>query len=217
MSPAAGRARRPEQKEDRRRQIKDAARAVFDGGAAFSAITMADVAARAGLAKGTGYLYFPTKEALFLDVLVDELEEWFAALVPAVLAAEGPDAVARVVTGTLLARPRLLELLSLLHAVLEQNLDSASARAFKTFLADRMVAVDAALAPAFPGFGPGDVARLLLRLHALVVGLVGMSRPPPVVAEALAAPELAFLRVDLGAELEATLAALIRGAGRRAE
>jgi len=45
----------------------------------FARTTMSKVAARAGLAKGTTYLYFPTKEALFAgvvrDVIINPLEE----------------------------------------------------------------------------------------------------------------------------------------------
>lgn len=211
MTERRRRARRPEAKEDRRREIKDAARALLDKGTPLDAITMADALGRAGLSKGTGYLYFPTKEALFLEVLADELDAWFDALPGALDGAATAEALARALARSLLSRPRLLDLLAVLHAVLERNLDAGSAHAFKSFLCTRMTALDATLRPRFAGFAPGDVARLLLRTHALVVGLVGMTRPAPVVAEVLAEPALAPLRVDLAAELEGTLAALLRG------
>lgn len=49
----------------RRAQIIDAALACF-ARTGYHATTMADVAAQAGVSKGTPYLYFPSKEALFL-------------------------------------------------------------------------------------------------------------------------------------------------------
>jgi TetR/AcrR family transcriptional regulator, transcriptional repressor of aconitase len=55
----------------RREQIAAAALACF-GKTGYHATTMADVAAQAGVSKGTPYLYFPSKEALFISLL----EEW---------------------------------------------------------------------------------------------------------------------------------------------
>ena len=56
--------KRRRRKEARPAEIVEAARLCFvDNG--FAATRIEDVAARAGVAKGTVYLYFPTKEALF--------------------------------------------------------------------------------------------------------------------------------------------------------
>jgi AcrR family transcriptional regulator len=55
----------------RREQIIAAGLACF-ARSGFYATTMADVAAEAGVSKGTPYLYFPSKEALFLALH----EEW---------------------------------------------------------------------------------------------------------------------------------------------
>ncbi len=58
----------PEKTAHTRAQILSAAMSEFmDHG--FSASTMTRIAARAGLAKGTPYRYFESKEALFLDLL----------------------------------------------------------------------------------------------------------------------------------------------------
>lgn len=54
--------------EDRRKAILAAALAVFsDSG--FAQARLDDVARKAGIAKGTVYLYFPTKEALFEELI----------------------------------------------------------------------------------------------------------------------------------------------------
>ncbi len=77
--------RRAREKENRRRSILAAARAVFfeDG---FRLATVDDVAARAEVSKGTVYLYFESKETILahlllegLEKLVDVLEEAYAA------------------------------------------------------------------------------------------------------------------------------------------
>src|SRR3954469_4101785 len=74
------RARSLEHKGERRRVILSAASKLFAGGAGFPELTVSNVARRVGLAKGTVFLYFPTKEALFLGLLEEVLAEWFSAV-----------------------------------------------------------------------------------------------------------------------------------------
>jgi AcrR family transcriptional regulator len=60
--------RRQREKGQRRRQIVEAARALFrDRG--YEGSTMPDIAAAAELATGTLYLYFPSKQALYAELL----------------------------------------------------------------------------------------------------------------------------------------------------
>ncbi|MFR0359277.1 TetR/AcrR family transcriptional regulator [Streptomyces sediminimaris] len=70
----------------RRGQILAAAASCF-AGTGYHATTMADVAARAGVSKGTPYLYFASKQALFLALhdewdcgLSDQVEQAIRAL-----------------------------------------------------------------------------------------------------------------------------------------
>ena len=81
-----GRARMPKIAETaraaRRGQIVDAALACF-AFAGYYATTMGDVAAQAGVSKGTPYLYFDSKQALFIALH----EEWDCGLADRVNAA----------------------------------------------------------------------------------------------------------------------------------
>lgn len=207
------RARRPAAKAARRRQIVDAARTLLDEDGDISRITTARLMIAAGLAKGTNYLYFATKEAVLLAVLQEDLDEVMDEMadhLPRVHPAGDPAGLARSLAESFIRRPRLLLLLSNQHAVLEANLDPAAATEFKRFVGGRLLELDRHLRPLFPGATEGDVARRLLRAHALLVGLVGMSRPPPAVAAVLETPELQWMRVDLATEFEAGLRGLLR-------
>src|SRR3712207_5711458 len=82
------RARKEEDKEARRRQLLDAALELYRA-TSYDEVKMADVAERAALAKGTVFLYFPTKEALFLALLEEQLFAWFARLEEALGRSEG--------------------------------------------------------------------------------------------------------------------------------
>lgn len=68
----------PEQ-EARRQEILWAAAQVF-AAKGFHAARMEEVAERAGVAKGTVYLYYPSKEALFLATLEAILTQWLDEL-----------------------------------------------------------------------------------------------------------------------------------------
>jgi AcrR family transcriptional regulator len=216
------RARADADKQTRRQDILQAAALAF-ADEPLSAVTMAEVARRAGLAKGTVYLYFPTKEALFLQLLTEALALWFervaAELTPR---PSGPapqptddaitaDALAELLVRSLVGDAALARLLALLHPVLEQNIDDALALAFKRRVRDQVAVAGVLLERRFRGFGPDDGARFLLQFHAVVVGLHAATSPSPAVARALALPEMASLRVDFAGELLAVTGNLLRG------
>ena len=201
------RARKDEDKERRRRAILDAARAEL-GTTRFQALQMAEVARRAGLAKGTLYLYFETKEALALALLEELLAAWFADLDRALEGARRPGAkwLATTMAELLEKHAPLARLLGILQAVLEHNIPEAEARRFKQALLAQVARTGRLLEERL---AVRDGARLILWANALVVGLGGMAEPAPVVAEVLRDPALAPLRVELRTELCAALEALV--------
>lgn len=212
-APGKKRARAEEDKQQRRVEILRAAAEVF-ARLPYAAVTMAEVARRAGLAKGTVYLYHATKESLFLQLVIEALARWFAAVEAALRGATtrlGPEELATLLVGTLTTQAELTRLLPLLHPVLEENIDEGLALAFKQRLGEQTAAAGELLERRCELLGAGDGVRLLLRLHALVIGLHAMASPSPTVARILARPELTALRLDFAAELQATLAALLRG------
>lgn len=73
------RATNDSEKEQRRALLLVAAQVLFEE-QPFEQITMANVARRAGVAKGTLYVYFETKEALFLTLCHEQLAGWLTAL-----------------------------------------------------------------------------------------------------------------------------------------
>ena len=60
--------------EQRRDSILQAARAVF-ARQGYANTVVDDIAAHAGIAKGTVYLYFPSKEQIYLAALLDEARQ----------------------------------------------------------------------------------------------------------------------------------------------
>lgn len=212
----ASKARAPADKQARARALVDAAEAALRE-ASYHDITILEVSRRAGLAKGTVYLYYPSKEALFLAVLTRKLETFFDTLEKGLAAASGakggPEQVARALTHSLLAENALLSLLSLLHTQLKPGAGVDAVIEFKSYLNARLVDVGASI-DAAGQLPPGHGGRLLLRGCALAIGLQQMASPPPELASELKqrAPELAGEPMSVEGELIDSLADMIHAA-----
>ena len=200
------RARKREDKEQRRRAILDAARTLF-AERGLAGFAMADVAARAGLVRGTLYLYWETREELLLSVLEELLWQWLDELDgridetrPGVRAPK----LAQIICDSLASYEPLGRLLAVLQTVLEHNVSRESIVRFKTELAQRMATTGARLERQIP-LGEGEGVRALLHLNALLVGLVQMADSAPLVQEVLSVPPLTALKVELPRELRAAL------------
>jgi hypothetical protein len=114
----------------------------------------------------------------------------------------------------LVERPLLRKLLGLLHGVLEAKVDLDTAAAFKRRLRDRLSVGAEIVRRAVPGIDQDGGIRLLLRLHAITVGLELVAHPPPNIETVLAADDLAMLRVDFAHEHQHMTRALVDAATR---
>lgn len=208
------RARHTEQKLERRSSIMETALLLFDE-TSFQALTMAKIAERSGLAKGTLYLYFASREALFLALLQEQLLPAYFDGIEAALRSpappSGPREMARLFCAPFSERPALGRLLGILPGILEQNLPLETAIAFKRFLLERIAHAGSLLETALPTLKPGHGMRLILRSHALIVGLQQLADPNPVVRAVYEAPGLEVFRLDFAQELEDTLGMLLIG------
>ena len=203
------RARAPEHKAERRDAILDVAERRVQV-QPYAEIAMADVARHVGLSKGTLYLYFPTKEALFLEVMRRAFARFFAAAEAGLAPGRSTRAeVARALLDALAATPALRHLVGVLHTVLEHNATDAEIRAFKRLLREGVLALGARIERALR-WPDGAGAQLLVRFHELLIGLQHVATPSRAVARALADEELALFRIDFDAQLAALLAIVMR-------
>ena len=206
------RARTPAAKEVRRGEILRAASTLL-GEAPYSEVTVARVAERAGLAKGSVYHYFRSKEELFLHLVLDRLTEWLGALdvdLSGLGRRASPEEVGRALAAGIAGRVDLVRLLALLHGTLEPSVEAAQIVEFKRGLLVALTASGEALESRLPGLRPGEGVRFLFRLLAAITGLAVTALPPPAIAAAIAeAPDLAAFRVDFERELTEIAAALV--------
>lgn len=182
---------------------------------------MSQVANEAGIAKGTVYLYFNTKEELFLALLTQLFEDWFDEVDAALAAAGTTCSIERfvaVVGESLASRSHFTRLIAIVHTILERNIDYETARAFKETLRRRVMTTGPLLEECLPFLAAGQGAQVLLRLHALAIGFQHVASPAPVVREVLAQEAgLELFEVDFTDELLATLRVMLFGLERANE
>jgi len=201
------------EKTERRSEILARADMLFRD-KAFDEIRMADLAAELGLAKGTLYLYFPSKEALFLALLDERLRTAFERLFESLGSASGRVTVESVAAETAaamaadLALPRLL---AVLHPVLERKLPFEEALAFKRRLAASLEEAGEGIARALPPLSTAEGRRFLLYAYAQIVGLVSLTDLSPFMKRVGAEPGLEMFALGFEDALRDSARAMLTG------
>lgn len=204
-----------EDKELRRAAIVAAAHALVhrDPSASFS---VDELARRAGLAKGTLYLYFGSREEVLLTLHVQQSHEIFDVIERALAQ---PDADARKVLAAGMAylrtHPEFYPLASNCRSMLDTNISESAALAFKIAIANRLAPIGERIEALYPGLAPGEGAALLMNSYAFIIGLWQQADTPVVLREAMRRPEMEIFRIDFEKQLTAALLDLWQSAERR--
>jgi AcrR family transcriptional regulator len=207
-----------EQRLERRQALQDSAWQLFQKNS-YDEISIVDVAHAANLAKGTVYLYFGTKEELFLAVQEQQLAEWFDTLEKGLTSLSGSgdvSKVANIICDTLNKRQALTRLFAILHIILEHNIDYPAALAFKQILLERITRLGAALERCLPILQPKQGAQVAMWIYTFLLGLHQLANPAPVVRDVIARePGMEVFDFDFCHECKAVITALFAGLENR--
>jgi AcrR family transcriptional regulator len=201
-----------EDKEERRHALLDAAEALFLEHPDRMA-SVAEVAQAAGVAKGTVYLYFPSKEELLLALHERNVQGFFRALI-AVLDGQGRVDVARILALThehMVEPPLFLPLAARVFGLMSQSIPAESAIAFKRRMAERLERAGSGLERHFRTLAPGQGLVLLRHSYALILGLWQMAGATGACPAVAAVDQPAAFRFSYGDDLDGALNALWRG------
>ncbi len=208
------RARKAEDKEERRRVILDATLSLWQE-TSYTAFTMAELAKRTGLAKGTLFFYFSTKEQLFLSLLTQLLNNWFNEVDKRLDDRRGEwsvERVTRILHQSLINRTALTRLMTLLEGVIEHNIDFAAAYDFKQQMLIRLSTTAKKLEKRLPFLPPGEGEHLLLHIRALMGGLRQMADNSSVIKEIISQnKQMKVFQIDFNQELKIGISLLING------
>ena len=163
-----------EDKEARRQAILDAAERLFSDRQALA--NVADVADAAGLAKGTVYLYFQTKEEIYLALHARGVGHFFNALI-ARLDDETPflfDEMYALSQLHLLDSPTYMPLSTSCMGFAPNAVPLEAAMQFQTQMTSWMVTAGTGIERHFANLAPGEGVRLLKHSYALMIGLYSL-------------------------------------------
>jgi len=203
----------PEEKTARRAAILRAAEELSARSLGFS---MDQLARRAGLAKGTMYLYFGTREEVLLAVHEKQTHELFD-VVERALAAGAPTGESVVRTGLryLKAHPEFYPLAGNCRSMLDTNVSTEAAFAFKEGIARRLAILGVRIEQLYPRLQLGEGAALLMNCYALIVGLWQQADVPLSLRAVMHRPEMQIFKIDFERQLSAALLDLWDAAARR--
>lgn len=207
------RARREAEKAERREAILAAAAALLRS-TGFEGFSMSVLARKSGIAKGTLYLYFETREEVLLALYVETLAAWSEALIAGLRDGMSDADFAALFQATASADPNFLTLRARLESVIEHNVSVERLVEAKRAMRD-LVGELAPRVEAVCRLAPSTGLPLLLSLAALQLG-AAQSRLGPT-ASSLDLPEdvAEFMRIHAEYELFRETAVLIIDGLRR--
>jgi len=209
-----------EQKEERRLAILHAAETLFQA-ADYNTISMSQIAQTAGVAKGTVFLYFATKEELFLAITGQAYSKFFAGLNKRLKSTIDAgktcttDDLVDILQAVFGGDDALLRLMGIVSIILEHNIQYATALQFKSMLAHQVRSAGELLEEAIPSWGPGEGMAFLLKLQALAIGFQHLSAPSPVVKKVIAGEGLEMFNICFADYFFVTIREVIKGIGAR--
>ena len=207
------RARRPEQKEERRRHLLATAKAALHAGMDVRELGLNELARQAQMTKSNVYRYFENREALLLAILEEESTHWRNDLGARLAAAPRvtPELIARDFASASAAHPLMCHLFSILPSIIERNISTERLTAFKRSSLELISDVATQLhrlAPALPLTAYVTFLRLAI---ALMIGLWPLASPAVALNSVLELPELQPLRYEFETDLATSLLLVLRG------
>ena len=180
---------------------------------------MDQIAQKSQLAKGTLYLYFQSKEEVFLELKEREYALWFQEMgkflgtISGTLSVEEKKTkfVKQVVQSFEKKQDRL-RLIASLHHLLERNISLEKIMEFNRKIGASILEVGSLLEEKFPFLKKGDGAFLLLAIKSIAIGLNHTSEIAPVLkTQKVTPPEFLALQVPFSKSFERLLTLLLAG------
>lgn len=176
-----------EEKQQREQMIIDAAQQLLME-KSFHSINMSEVARTANLAKGTVYLYFQTKEELFLTLFERQFAQWLEDVETQLNKLTSPapkEAVVDILVQTISQNRQLVRMAALTNIIFEHNISYEKARAYKLLLHEQVIHLGAIL-DSLLNLDPPSGIQLMYRIYVFVIGLENIANPAPVAQEVYA-------------------------------
>ncbi|MEV6033904.1 TetR family transcriptional regulator [Nonomuraea sp. NPDC052116] len=210
------RARNEEQRTERRRQILKTAAAML-AEMPVAKLSLNELSRRVGLAKVNVLRYFDSREAVLLQLLDAEVQDWIAELERSFQPGEGTprergDRLAGMLAESMAQRPVLCDLISAQAAVLEHNISTEVAIRHKYAAKHSMQALVQLVLRHVPELGAHGAPRVVEVTLLMSTAAWPCDRPSEAMLAAYASdPALAAMRLDFTEVMRRTAEVTISG------
>ncbi len=177
--------------------------------------TVSVIARKAGLSKGSVYLYFQTKNEIFLSLYMHHLTRWHESVIKDLEDYPGKISVAEYAGRSsryLVDNPLVLRLGSMATSLLEDGVEQELILDFKIRLAQLLENRSRLTARLFPGLSSDQWVKVHLRIYALIFGLWQMFYSPKKVQILLREARLNVFEADFSQTVVESVATFINGA-----
>ena len=177
--------------------------------------TVSVIAQKSGLSKGTFYLYFKTKEEIFLQLYLHKLQEWHESV------ADKLDRCSRnisevefaeIITDYVIKNPLLLKMGSLVKAVLEENTDEKIVVETKMQIARLLECCGQLTCQNFSGVTQNQAIQIHMRIYALIFGLWQITSSPKHIRKMLKKAQVHAFEPDFHDIVVESVATFLKGA-----
>ncbi len=162
----------PQLTEARKKEIIEACSELYES-KGFKEITLKEIGAATTLTRTGIYLYFETKEEIFLALLAREYDSWVGEMRDVMAREEcmTREELAAVLARTLTGHPRLLRLLSMNLYEMEANSRPERLAEFKVSFGASLRTVDQMIQKYLPEMDDGDRQRFLYAFFPFIYGI----------------------------------------------
>jgi len=177
--------------------------------------TVALIAQKSGLSKGTVYLYFRTKEEIFLQLYLNKLQEWHESVAEKInKCSEKISEVefAEIITDYVIKNPLLLRLGSLVRGVLEEKTKDEVIVESRMQIAHLLECCGQLTCQNFPGVTLDQAVKIHMRIYALIFGLWQITSNPERIRRLLKKAEIDAFEPTFSESVVESVATLLRGA-----
>jgi AcrR family transcriptional regulator len=209
------RARSEEQREVRRQAILTTAEAMLTE-MPVADLSLNELSRRVCLAKSNVLRYFESREAILLELLTMQWSQFGADLAERLVETGGslPERARRLTTAiseTLVTRPLLCELMSASASVLERNISTDVARAYKASALANMGELAALTTRIVPELSIEGATNFAMSAAVCASGLWPLAHPSDALLKVYQDPTFAPLRLEFGDGLRDMLHTVLAG------
>jgi len=177
--------------------------------------TVAVIAQKSGLSKGTVYLYFKTKEEIFLQLYLNKLQEWHESVADKIDKCSGKISefeFAEIITDYVIKNPLLLRLASLVRGVLEEKTKDEVIVETRAQIAHLLECCGQLTCQNFPGVTLDQAVQIHMRIYALIFGLWQITSSPERIRRLLKKAEIDAFEPQFHEVVVESVVTLLKGA-----